>query len=101
MITVFTLSKAVLKPWTLLQGRTLAYKLKVLRKVKLRETCPLPIGVARGPRNTINHEHLANDLPFSPILVFLICSIASLEIVVRPSGSNTGLTSTSCHDIGT
>lgn len=49
IITVFTLSKAVLKPSMLLQGRTFAYKLKVLRNVKFKETCPLPIGVAKGP----------------------------------------------------
>lgn len=52
-MTVLTLSKAVLKPSMLLQGRTFAYKLKVLRNVKFKETWPLPMGVAKGP---INYE---------------------------------------------
>ena len=35
------------------QGRTLAKREKVRRRVRLRETWPLPMGVARGPFKAI------------------------------------------------
>lgn len=42
MRTVLTSSYAVLNPLIEAQGRTLAKRLKVRRRVRLRETCPLP-----------------------------------------------------------
>ena len=56
----------VLYPGILLQGRTLAYKFKALRKVKFNERCPLPIGVANGP--------------FNPTLLRITLSNASSDI---------------------
>jgi hypothetical protein len=35
------------------QGRTLAKSEKVRRRVKFSETCPFPIGVAKGPFKAI------------------------------------------------
>lgn len=70
----------------LLHGLTFANNPKVLLKVKLSETCPLPIGVAKGP--------------FKAIVFFLIDFIDSVGILDLPS-TKTGWTSISSHSIGT
>ena len=49
VLTVLTLSYAVLYPFIDTHGLTLANRLKVLLNVKLSETWPFPIGVASGP----------------------------------------------------
>jgi len=48
MRTVLTSSYGVLKPWMEAQGRTLANRLKVRRRVKLRDTWPLPTGSTKA-----------------------------------------------------
>ena len=85
VLTVLTLSYAVLYPFILTQGLTLANRLNVRLRVKLSETCPLPMGVASGP--------------FRATVFFLILSIAARGIAVLPS-TRIGVTSTSSQSIG-
>lgn len=64
MVTRLTLSYLVLYPGMLKHGRTLANSCSSLRRVKLRDLWPLPMGVAIGP--------------LSPILCFCSSRLACL-----------------------
>jgi hypothetical protein len=69
----------------LTQGLTFANNPNVLLNVKFNETCPFPIGVARGP--------------LSATVFFLTEAMASAGMAVLPL-TKVGVTSTSSHWIG-
>jgi len=75
-----------LKPSSDLHGLTLANRLNCFLRAKLRDWCPLPTGVARGP--------------FKPIFVALTESMARCGMRNFPSTPLTGVTSTASHWIG-
>lgn len=53
IVTKFTLSYLVLYPGMLKHGRTFANNWSSFLRVRLRDLCPFPIGVAMGPFNPI------------------------------------------------
>jgi len=88
--TVSTLSYGVLKPATERQGRRLAKRLNVRRRVRLRETWPLPMGVCEYGQYLsmlpwTSRPPLTARGPFRAILFFLMLSIAASGIAVLPS----------------
>ncbi len=85
-----------------LQGRTLAKRLKVRRRVKFSETWPLPMGVyeiiSDGKLVYASTGHTARG-PFRATKFFLTLSMALSGIAVLPS-LRIGVTSTGSHSIG-
>lgn len=69
-----------------MHGLTFANRPNVRRSVRFRETCPLPMGVAKGPLRAM--------------LFFLMLLMEAVGMLDLPS-TKTGCTSISSHSMGT